>query len=239
MGNLSNTKKDFDEICSYSEGLAAARKGNLWGFINQKKEEVIPFLFEKAGDFCSGLAIVKLNGKLHTIDTKGELDELTGKFVYIRLAKTGKFITPGVSIATFEREDIDDAYPMVVVNFGGSPKETRRYLQGEVECFLTKWGFAVEDVRFQIWQTVEMKGLGVNLKYVLNSLGAALVTFFGDDRSVAVSEYKFNEKYNGLIIFVEFSNGTSECFAALGPYEVEEVGITKKEMNKIIEAYEW
>lgn len=238
MSIFSSTKKGFDEIRSYSEGLAAARKGNLWGFINREKEEVIPFLFEKAGDFCSGLAIVKLNGKLHTIDTKGEFEELNDKFVYIRLAKTGKFITPGVSIVTFD--DIEDAYPMVDVDFGGqSPKETRRYLQGEVECFVTKWGFAMEDVSFQIWQTVEMKGLGVDLKDVLNTLGAALVTFFGDDRSVAVAEYKFNEKYNGLIIFVEFSNGTSECFAALGPYEVEEVGITKKEMNKIIEAYEW
>ena len=237
MGIFSSTKKGFDEIRSYNEGLAAARKGKRWGFINRKQEEVIPFLFEKAGDFCCGIAIVKLNGKLHTIDTKGKFEELNDKFVYIRLAKTGKFITPGVSIAIFGDEGDTDS--TVVVDFGGEdPKKTKKFLQEQVESIVTiKWGLAMEDVRLQIWQTLEMKGLGVDLKDVLNTLGAALVTYFGDEHPVA--NYKFNKKYKGLIIFAEYSNGTSFCIEALSPYSVEEVGMTKKQINNLIEAYEW
>lgn len=77
MSTLSITKKDFDEIRGYYEDLAAARKGKLWGFINRKKEEVIPCLFDEVEDFDNGLARVKLNGKKGFVDAKNNFKPTT------------------------------------------------------------------------------------------------------------------------------------------------------------------
>lgn len=40
---FSQDLKEIDEIAPFSEGLAAVRKGNEWGFINTSGELVIPF----------------------------------------------------------------------------------------------------------------------------------------------------------------------------------------------------
>lgn len=71
MNTNSATKQDFDEIYDYYNGLAAARKGKLWGYVNEAQEEVIPFRFEKAGPMMDNLASVKLNGKYGVIDIRG------------------------------------------------------------------------------------------------------------------------------------------------------------------------
>lgn len=71
MNTNSTTKQDFDEIYDYYNGLAAARKGKLWGYVNEAQEEVIPFRFEKAGNMWYNMASVKLNGKYGVIDTRG------------------------------------------------------------------------------------------------------------------------------------------------------------------------
>jgi hypothetical protein len=55
----------------FSEGLAVAEKNNNLGFINQKGEEVIPFIYRDAGFFSEGLAnVVSCNS-----DDSGYIDK--------------------------------------------------------------------------------------------------------------------------------------------------------------------
>ena len=49
----------FDEVWGFSEGLAAMRQGELWGFIDQKAMVVIPpQYFRVDRGFVDGLAYV-------------------------------------------------------------------------------------------------------------------------------------------------------------------------------------
>lgn len=77
MGTFSyfnNTVENkFDQVRQYNGGLAAVRRGDLYGYINREKEVVIPILFEEVSPyFRKGLAYVKLNGKYGVINNKGE-----------------------------------------------------------------------------------------------------------------------------------------------------------------------
>ncbi|MGE5396070.1 MAG: WG repeat-containing protein [Chitinophagales bacterium] len=61
----------FEEIRSFSEGLAPVKTKNMWGFINEKGEMVIPAKFTEAYTFSDGLASVELNGHWFAIDKQG------------------------------------------------------------------------------------------------------------------------------------------------------------------------
>lgn len=63
---------DYEEIGTFAAGLAAAKKNGLWGFINEKMEEVIPFAYEAASIFSQGLAPVKKNGQWGYINVRNE-----------------------------------------------------------------------------------------------------------------------------------------------------------------------
>lgn len=85
----------YNEVSSFSEGLAAVKLNEKWGYINEKGEEVIPFIYDgviPAGgyinnddtevrfykhssnsNFFDGLAIVRLNNKLGCIDKTGAI----------------------------------------------------------------------------------------------------------------------------------------------------------------------
>ncbi len=64
----------YDQLGVFSEGYAAVRKGNKWGYINTKGEEVIPATIDAwcVGRFSEGLAFVTKGGEFHIIDTKGQ-----------------------------------------------------------------------------------------------------------------------------------------------------------------------
>ncbi|MCI4669468.1 MAG: WG repeat-containing protein [Bacteroidia bacterium] len=57
----------------YSEGLAVFYKKNRAGYINEKREIVIPAQYDAAYYFSEGLAAVSVSGKVGFIDTKGEM----------------------------------------------------------------------------------------------------------------------------------------------------------------------
>ena len=46
--------------------------GGKWGFVDKTGKEVIPLIYNSAGDFRNGLAEVKLNGEKFYINKKGE-----------------------------------------------------------------------------------------------------------------------------------------------------------------------
>ncbi|MFL5729537.1 MAG: WG repeat-containing protein, partial [Cytophagaceae bacterium] len=62
----------YDEIRMYGNGVAAARKGSKWGYINKTGTEELKFLYEDAGQFINHVAAVKSNGKWGIIDPNGK-----------------------------------------------------------------------------------------------------------------------------------------------------------------------
>lgn len=66
----------YDELYPFSEGLAAVKNNDKFGFINTKGELVIPCQYQYAGQFKEGLACVvenEENNNISFIDAKGEM----------------------------------------------------------------------------------------------------------------------------------------------------------------------
>jgi len=64
----------FDDVCSFSEGLARVSvDGNWWGFVNKKGKLVIPAVYKDAMSFKNGLAVVQKDGSCGMINQKGEV----------------------------------------------------------------------------------------------------------------------------------------------------------------------
>lgn len=82
---------DFEEIGSFSEGLAPAKKNGQWGYINEKMEVVVPFMYENALEVNHGLAPVQKDGLWGYINERNE--EIV-PFVYSR---AGVFTKHGIA----------------------------------------------------------------------------------------------------------------------------------------------
>ena len=65
----------YDQLGLFSEGLAAVYKGEKWGYINTKGEEVIPTTIEAqcVGRFSEGLAFVLKYDGFNVIDKEGKI----------------------------------------------------------------------------------------------------------------------------------------------------------------------
>jgi hypothetical protein len=53
------------------EGLAPAQYGDYWGYLDQRGNKAIGFMFDDESDFVQGCAYVKVNGNWGVIDTQG------------------------------------------------------------------------------------------------------------------------------------------------------------------------
>lgn len=61
-GELSYTEiitPTYDDVRTFSEGLAAVKRGNKWGYINEFGEVVIDFQYDRAYSFSEGKALVE------------------------------------------------------------------------------------------------------------------------------------------------------------------------------------
>lgn len=56
----------------FSNGLAAVKKGEFWGFIDKTGKEVIKLQYGSADSFYEGLSLVEKNSKWFYINTQGE-----------------------------------------------------------------------------------------------------------------------------------------------------------------------
>ena len=63
---------EFDRVGDFSEGFAAVKKDDKWGYINTKGEQIIECKFDDFDDFNEGFAAVKKDGKWEYINSKGE-----------------------------------------------------------------------------------------------------------------------------------------------------------------------
>lgn len=73
--NFIKAIEKYDQLGMFSEGLAAAYKGEKWGYINTKGEEVIPTTIEAdcVGRFSEGLAFVLTYDGFNVIDKEGKI----------------------------------------------------------------------------------------------------------------------------------------------------------------------
>src|SRR5262249_7580418 len=61
----------FDQVGPFSEGLAPALQGALWGFVGVSGRLEVPLRFERAGTFMGGVAIVGQDARYGIIDREG------------------------------------------------------------------------------------------------------------------------------------------------------------------------
>ena len=67
------TTNSYRDIQNYSEGYAAVRLNDYYGFIDNKGKLVIDNVYSKVSDFSNGLASVQLDGKCGYINQAGEV----------------------------------------------------------------------------------------------------------------------------------------------------------------------
>jgi hypothetical protein len=63
----------YDEIGSFSEGLAPVNLNGKWGYIDRTGKVIIPYKYDEIGSFSEGHAPVNLNGKWGYIDKTGKV----------------------------------------------------------------------------------------------------------------------------------------------------------------------
>ena len=61
----------FDEVGDFSEGMAQARQGALWGFVSTLGVIAVPLQYDAVGTFVGGVAIVNRDLKYGVIDRDG------------------------------------------------------------------------------------------------------------------------------------------------------------------------
>lgn len=72
-------KCEFDEVDSFSEGLARVKYCDKWGFINKRGNIVIPCQFVNSGIFSEGMAAATLPNKIGYINKIGDV-VIPGKY---------------------------------------------------------------------------------------------------------------------------------------------------------------
>ena len=92
--SFTDAVHQYDELYPFSEGLAAVKKNDKFGFINTKGELVIPCQYQYAGSFKDGLACVvkdEEDNNISFIDAKGKMLHTKYPFnSYYYLGATGQ-----------------------------------------------------------------------------------------------------------------------------------------------------
>ncbi len=72
-GTLLTAPNDYRDIQPFSEGLAAVKHKDSYGFISPSGKLVIPARFSKVSAFSEGRAVARLNGRCGYINPQGEI----------------------------------------------------------------------------------------------------------------------------------------------------------------------
>ena len=67
----TNKQKKYDEITDFHKGFACVRQGDKWGYINDKNETVIPFIYDDGALFENGKTWVQIGDKQFEINKLG------------------------------------------------------------------------------------------------------------------------------------------------------------------------
>ncbi len=106
----------WESLADFSDGLAAAKTGGRWGFIDTTGNMVIAASYEEASSFSKGTAIVRQNGKYKLINKKGTAvdnnlydaagNPANGMFPLQKGGKVGLTDEKGNTIIAFNYENI-------------------------------------------------------------------------------------------------------------------------------------
>lgn len=64
--------QQYDQVAPFNEGRAAVRRGDMWGYINTKGDEVIECQFDRAEEFHEGISQVVIEDKPYYINRNGD-----------------------------------------------------------------------------------------------------------------------------------------------------------------------
>lgn len=108
--NNENNVLEYDEVCPYSEGRAAVRKGEFWGYVDENGKLVSTdftrsgkpgFPYNYAEPFCDGWAVVHNKGAQdeyeYLIDRNCEPMMVEGEYI-----SSGYSMRNGISIVGFD-----------------------------------------------------------------------------------------------------------------------------------------
>ncbi|MBR9860013.1 WG repeat-containing protein [bacterium] len=95
-GKLEVTPKFF-AVGEFNAGLAPARAQGLYGFINKQGKYIIPEQYDYAERFNFGIAKVWINGKLHIIDTLGNILLDLSSYRFVNIVEGGLIIVSNES----------------------------------------------------------------------------------------------------------------------------------------------
>lgn len=108
--NNENKLLEYDEVCPYSEGRAAVRKGEFWGYVDENGKLVSTdftrsgkpgFPYNYAEPFCDGWAVVHNKGAQdeyeYLIDRNCEPMMVEGEYI-----SSGYSMRNGISIVGFD-----------------------------------------------------------------------------------------------------------------------------------------
>jgi len=76
-GDSQLCEYQFSELCEFSEGLAWAAKGDLYGFVDSNGREIIPFDYVEVSNFYEGVALVARDSGLRFQLINSNGDSLT------------------------------------------------------------------------------------------------------------------------------------------------------------------
>lgn len=128
------------DIMNFSEGLAAARKGEVWGFINAKGEWVVPATYTRVERFSDGLANVRMVDKWGAIDKTGKVS------VPVEYSKIGNISEGLIEVRQGEFWGFCDASGKMVI--------TPQYR--DVRAF--HFGYAVASTADGLWGIIDKSG---------------------------------------------------------------------------------
>jgi len=105
----------YDVVKDFSEGLAAVRVGELWGYIDKTGAMVIPPKFDDASQFADGLALIRSEKDYGYIDRNGAL-AIRPQFTY------AEDFSEGLAVVS-ENPDVEYWY----IDKSGLPATGKKY----------------------------------------------------------------------------------------------------------------
>ncbi len=175
----------FDEVGSFSEGLAPIRLDTLWGFIDSTGQIIIKPRFNSVSEFSNGLCFVKFkNG---------------GKIQNAFIKPNGKtaFVTPydNISLFAYEKAVVTINEEVCVIDKSGKIVFNTHFSYGGSSGFkdsiLHVWngyGDWVQEGDFQVWRGDSTKFFDLNGKVI-----AAFEGMGGGDFSDGVAQAYIND----------------------------------------------
>ena len=190
----SAVDKNFGNL--FSDGLFAVSENGNWGYINDKGEEVIPLVYDSAGTFFNGLAVVRVDSDYYIIDKEGKniLDE---NYEFIRRDKAGDvFIyekNDKYGLLNSKGEELTDALYDSVKSFSEGLAPVR---SGDMYGYINSKGAVVISLEYEDAYSFSngLAVVGNNDKYgYINDEGEEVIDLAFDDA------YNFDENDRAIV----------------------------------------